>query len=624
MIKEKLFAPKVGMQFIFKNSEYEITFVTFNKVRITTIHGGVSYEWTFDKINLLYSENKINITFNNGSLITDEKDIKSINRKLKYIKSAMLKNIRPQSNINLKNTITQISKKIKDNSPPTTRTLSNWIRIFKKNSYQIDCLIDNRKGNFTPRKKFFILDFLKQSFIKCETEATLRTAQDIDDNITNLLVKNNIDYKIEDKYTLRSIQRFIKAFSDPYTKDRSKNGYRSAQQLVRAAGESFICQGLMHIVQIDSHKLDIIVLNNQTLEVDSRPNVTIAIDTYTRVIVGFYISKSSANSYTSLQALKDMITRPLHNQMGGIPAMIVPDNGSENMNHSFLRLCENLGITIIPAQLETPDNKAYIENYFKNLAHGLIQKIPGTTFSSPKDREKYDSSKFASITFEQLELYIREWINIYHHTLHSGLQRVPISLWNQEISKTYIKGVTDYEADMLCRIPYSRTLNGGRILYNYLYYYSHALKTYEIKGIDQVIVLVDESDLSYVYVHLPDSTIIKANSTQPDYTNKLTLQEHEAAKLIKKKLKLDDMENFPSEVNVFARIKLRQLIEQDIKSNKKKKKSKSFLKTVEDWTPTLSELQPIATDIQKQIIKDIDFGDFETFGYEVLEPDDER
>ena len=35
--------------------------------------------------------------------------------------------------------------------------------------------------------------------------------------------------------------------------------------------------------------------------------------------------------------------------MGGIPTLIVPDNGSENMNHSFLRLCENLGITITPA-----------------------------------------------------------------------------------------------------------------------------------------------------------------------------------------------------------------------------------------------------------------------------------
>ena len=141
--------------------------------------------------------------------------------------------------------------------------------------------------------------------------------------------------------------------------------------------------------------------------------------------------------------------------LGGIPALIVPDNGTENMNNSFLRLCENLGITITPAQLETPNDKSYIENYFKNLTHGLIQKIPGTTFSSTIDKEKYDSSQFASITFEQLELYISKWIDIYHHSLHTGIQRIPIALWNQEVSKTLIKGISEYEADMLCRIPCS-------------------------------------------------------------------------------------------------------------------------------------------------------------------------
>ena len=47
------------------------------------------------------------------------------------------------------------------------------------------------------------------------------------------------------------------------------------------------------------------------------------------------------------------------------------------------------------------------------------------------------------------------------------------------------------------------------------------------------------------------------------------------------------------------------------------------MKVVEDWIPAANELQPIDTDTQKRIIKDIDFGDFENFGYEALETDDE-
>ncbi|WP_335967025.1 DDE-type integrase/transposase/recombinase [Acinetobacter calcoaceticus] len=621
---DTLLVPRIGMCFIFKQSEYEITFMFFDKVRITSVRGGVSYEWSIDKLNRLYDNNEIKITFNSESIISNEKDIKTIKRKLKYIQHALLTKIRPQSKTNLENTINYLSIKINDNSPPTTRTLSTWIKKFKLNNCRIDSLIDNRKGNSTPRKNYFIILALEESLKIYDGTATLSSAQDVLDNINQHLSERNINYNQDDLYTLRSIQRFIKKYSDPYKKDKSKNGYRHAQQHVRASGKSIISQGIMYIIEFDSHKLDIIILDENTFEVTDRPYITVAIDIYSRVIVGFYISLSPANSYTSLQALKDMITRPSRGKMGGIPTLIVPDNGSENMNHSFLRLCENLGITITPAQKETPDNKAYIENYFKTLTHGLIQKIPGTTFSSPEDREKYNSSKFASITLEQLELYIKNWIDIYHQSLHSGSKRVPQSVWNQEIEKSCNKGVSENEADILCRIPHARDLNNGRVLYDYIYYYSHALKTYEIKGYKQVIILVNESDLSYIYVQLPDSTIIKANSTLPEYTDKLTLQEHKATQLIKRKLKLNDLENFPQEVNIFARIKLRQLINRDIKNNIDEKRLKNLKKTIQEWQPTISEeKKPIIRDEQEKIVQSINFGDFESFGYELLEINNE-
>lgn len=67
-------------------------------------------------------------------------------------------------------------------------------------------------------------------------------------------------------------------------------------------------------------------------------------------------------------------------------------------------------------------------------------------------------------------------------------------------------------------------------------YFSHALATLEANGLTDVIVMIDELNLEYVYIKHPSTNeVIRADSTDPDYTKNLSLQEHFE---IRKELKL--------------------------------------------------------------------------------------
>lgn len=617
-------SPTIGMRFIYKNREYEITFLLIDKFRVTTAHGGVNSYWSIDKINSLYNKGDIKIIYENNSILTNPKDINTIKRRLSYVHESLKKGMRCQSKKNLERSIKIISKKINDSNPPSTRTLSKWIRIYRSDSYDIKCLIDNRKGNSTKRKPFYIIEALNHVLKNENNAALINTAKDLESHIYEQLDEKNIIHYENDHYSIRSIQRYMKKFSDPFLQKLRKNGNRYAQLYVRASAMSQISDGLLHVVEIDSHKLDIIALDDETFEVIGRAWITLAIDRFSRVIVGFYISYLPPSAFSSLQTLKDMITRPAKHEMGGIPAAIIPDNGSENINNSFFRLCSSLNITILPAQFRTGNNKPFVENFFKNMTNSLIKKISGTTLSDPDEREEYDSKKYASVTLEQLKNYIPNWINIYHKELHRGINRVSQALWNQEAKKYTPKGITHDEADILCRTLYLRDINNGRVLFEYIYYYSHALKTHELKGVKQAQILVDESDLSYVYVLINNDICIKAESTQKEYTDCLSLSEHKAVREIKSKLNLNDLEEYPEKNNIYARIKLRQLIQSDVELNKSSKKKRNLAKLIKESNIQFNQEEKI--NIKDSSLKNnevISFGDFERFGYEELEIDHE-
>src|SRR5690606_23312457 len=114
---------------------------------------------------------------------------------------------------------------------------------------------------------------------------------------------------------------------DPYLILKAKKGSRIAKKSFQASGKSLLSPFALYMVEIDTHYLDVIVIDPKTNIALGRPFLACAIDTHTRAIVGTYISMYPPSATTTLAVIKDMITRPNQDLPGGIPSIIIPDNG---------------------------------------------------------------------------------------------------------------------------------------------------------------------------------------------------------------------------------------------------------------------------------------------------------
>lgn len=616
-MKDLFITPHFGMKFIYKNSEYEIVSIYLDRIGISSVIGGKRKDWSRDFFDEIIKDNLLTVTFSKTETLKKSKEYEVLNKKYRYVKQALENTHSPHSQANLNNTIAIISQKINDPSPPTTRTLSNWIRTYISSNFDIRSLTDQRKGNLSSRKPLIINQALGIALEKMLKGSFMDSADDINREMIQYLNDNQLPYAEEELYSLRQIQRLKKLHFDQYSKDKAKNSARFAQNNSKATGQKINSEGFLNLVEIDSHQLDLIILDDETLEIKCRPWITVAIDIFTRIILGFYISESPPNSFTTLQAMKNMVTT------FGVPDVVIPDNGSEFINNSVFALARELQITLEPSQVKTPDNKPYVERFFRTLAHNFIQKIDGTTFSNRFRVEEYESKKYASLTLCQIKECISSWIDIYHKSLHSGINRVPIAKYHEAV-KSYRPIIIDEEyADFICRIPYFRMISNGQVVYENLFYYSHALRALENKNLRNSTIYVNESDLSKVFVKTAENNeIIEAISTDPQYTFELTLDHHIETQKIKKRIKEQDLKNYPFSENVLARITLNKLIMSYKKQNKINRKK--FI----DLNDPLEFLEPPQSNplknklVNKQTITEkIEFGEFDEFSYESLNGD---
>lgn len=188
------------------------------------------------------------------------------------------------------------------------------------------------------------------------------------------------------------------------------------------------------------------------------------------------------------------------------------------------------------------------------------------------------SQKYAALTLDQAKEVLVRWVHIYHSAYHSGICRVPLAKYKE--STTFYRPMIDEDyAEFICRIPYFRKISNGQIQYDNQFYYSHALRTLELKGSRDITIYVNESDLSKICVKTSEKGEMIEASTDLDYTFNLTLDDHHEAQQIKRYLKEQDLKNYPYSDNVLARIALNQLIIGFKKQNKLIEENSLIIKT---------------------------------------------
>jgi len=196
-------------------------------------------------------------------------------------------------------------------------------------------------------------------------------------------------------------------------------------------------------IQIDHTLLDILVVDELYRQPVGRPWITIAIDIYSRMVVGFYISLDPPGALgTGLCLSHAILPKALWLTdldvkgdwpCSGVMRSIYLDNAKEFHGLMLERACQEYGIEINFRPVTKPHYGGHIERLLGTIL-GELHTLPGTTFSNIKDRKYYDAEGKACFTLKELEKWLATFVvGVYHQREHTALQETPIARYNAGI-----------------------------------------------------------------------------------------------------------------------------------------------------------------------------------------------
>jgi putative transposase len=288
---------------------------------------------------------------------------------------------------------------------------------------------------------------------------------------------------------------------------------------------------------MDGHRMDVIVIDPDTGEWLGRPYLVAILDVCTRALVGWHISLIPFCATTALAAVKDMCSRDPSKGPGGVPEQLTPDLGPDLVAGALTNMLQKLLIHFEPTERMDPNGKAMLERFFLTLNMQLSHIFPGTTFSSPANRGEYKSEGKARLSIEEVREKFGKWADtVYHKGVHGETQRIPAVHWRECQSSYPLLSYSKADLDVMARVSHPRTISSGRVTFDYLFWKSAALSTFEQQGWRDVILLIDELNLENAYVHPigKPEMVVQADPVKPEYMRGLTKYEHER---VKKKLK---------------------------------------------------------------------------------------
>jgi putative transposase len=270
----------------------------------------------------------------------------------------------------------------------------------------------------------------------------------------------------------------------------------------------------LEIVEIDHHELDVFAVDESRKIVMGRPWLTIVIDTYSRAIVGFYLTLCKP-SYVSLMMavyntlwIKDETCKkhgidPAEWNVFGIPEIVSTDNGKDFLSKDFDSARAYFNIDMQNRRTYTARDGGKIERYFKTLINRLVSRLQGRTFSNPQERGAYPSSKEAIYTLNEIERFICKYIVRYMNTYHKGIKTTPKRKW-EEGFRFFEPNIPDSieELKLFLLKEETRIINRDAVFFHTIAY-KHPLINHEDMIGKETTVRFDPRCLSKVHVKVP-------------------------------------------------------------------------------------------------------------------------
>jgi putative transposase len=407
----------------------------------------------------------------------------------------------------------------------------------------------------------------------------------------------------------------------------------------------------LELVQIDHTPLDLVLVDEEDREPIGRAYLTLGIDVFSRMVMGFYISYEPVSFFNTGQCILNMIMPKddFLKQQGvkgewpiyGLPREISTDNAKEFRGVDLTRFCEQYTIEIDWRPVGRSFYGGNVERVFRTLG-GEVHTLSGTTFSDIVKKGTYNSEKASAMSISEFEQWFTELIvNIYHKKEHSEIGMTP-----EEKYMEGIFGLGDYPGTGLPPIventktlrysllpSFKRTVQKTGITLDHVTYFSEVLRKWIVpqaavkKGRSKLFICKrDPRDISKIYFYEPDIKeyfeVPYRNITNPKI-NLAELRETIA------KIKLDRGDTHSlDETTLFQTYKRMREIEENskviTKKARRKKSSKKYLnkKLENEKKLEKKELEKTKKEPVKPPIKNVDIAAPELFSFDLIGEDE--
>lgn len=195
-------------------------------------------------------------------------------------------------------------------------------------------------------------------------------------------------------------------------------------------------------VHIDHTLLDIVLIDSVTCEEIGRPWLTIAIDAYTRRILGHVLTFDAPSAAKVMLIMRDIVAR-----YGRLPTMFVVDNGSEFKSTYFQATVAAYDRSIEYRPPGDPRFGALIESCFGKIDRDFIHALEGNTVGR-KDVRSQDPKHDAAITAIWDLPHLEELLATYFYEVYDQMRSQTAGLSPRErFEKSLAEaGVADTEA----------------------------------------------------------------------------------------------------------------------------------------------------------------------------------
>ena len=299
---------------------------------------------------------------------------------------------------------------------------------------------------------------------------------------------------------------------------RSRGGQDAARPLQGAGGIPPEVTMPLEQVQIDHTVIDLIVVDERDRQPIGRPYLTLAIDVFTRCVLGMVVTLEAPSAVSVglclahaacdkrpwLEGLNVEMDWP----MSGKPRLLYLDNAAEFKSEALRRGCEQHGIRLDYRPPGQPHYGGIVERIIGTAMQMIHDELPGTTFSNPDQRGEYASEKMAALTLRELERWLTLAVGTYHGSVHNGLLQPPATRWAEAVARVGVPAVvtraTAFLVDFLPIIR--RTLTRTGFVIDHIHYYADALKPWIARRERWPSFLIrrDPRDISRIWVLEPE------------------------------------------------------------------------------------------------------------------------